>query len=157
METTNMFETVFGNKLNQQFTLSDAISLLDDLDLINIGELAEQAISIGSNIQRCSKNTPEIDLISGVQIKHGRTNPDTQHNGLKAWCSIKNHKSTILFVATERRTAKEYYFVFPYSSYKKQCGNTVGIPFDYNGDPIRSNHWWAYEVDSFKELCKLAK
>ena len=157
MTTSSLLHTVFGNKLTQNFTLEDAVNFLNDLDLINIGELAELAISIGSNVQRCSKNTPEIDLVSGKQIKHGRTNPDTQHNGLKAFCSIKNHKSTILFVATERRTSKEYYFAFPHSSYKKHHGNTIAIPFDFAGRPVKTNHWWRYEVESFEKLCELAK
>jgi hypothetical protein len=152
-----LYSTIFGQTLDQKITLAQAIKILEDRNLINIGELAEQAISIGSNIALCSKNTPEIDLVSGKQIKHGRTNPGTQHTGLKAFCSIRNHTSTILFVATETHTGKEYYFVFPYSSYYRYHGNTICIPFDWVGEPVRSNKWWAYEVESFEKLCEAAK
>lgn len=152
-----LYNTIFGKDLSKNFTLEQAIRILEDRGLINIGEVAEQAISIGSNVALCSKNTPEIDLVSGKQIKHGRTNPVTQHTGLKAFCSIKNHSSTILFVATEAYTQKEYYFVFPYSSYKRYNANTLCVPFNWCGVPTRSNHWWDYEVDSFEQLCKAAK
>jgi hypothetical protein len=156
MINQDLFGAVFGDTLNQRVTLSRAIEILDELSLINIGELAEQAISIKSKIALCSKNTPEIDLVSGKQIKHGRTNPGTQHAGLKAFCSIKNHTSTILFVATETYSKKEYYFVFPYSSYGYYSGNTICVPFDWDGTPIRSNKWWSYEVGSFERLCECA-
>ena len=154
---SKMYSTIFGKNLNKTLTLIEAIKLLEDRNFINIGEVAEQAISIGSKVALCSKNTPEIDLVSGKQIKHGRTNPATQNCGLKAFCSIKNHISTILFVATETYTEKEYYFVFPYSSYKKYHGNTISVPFDGSGVPLRSNKWWGYEVNSFEKLCEAAQ
>jgi len=154
---SSLYSTIFGSDIDKTFTLGQAIKILEARDLINIGEVAEQAISIGSNVALCSKNTPEIDLVSGKQIKHGKTNPATQNNGLKAFCSIKNHTSTILFVATETYTQKEYYFVFPYSSYKRYYGNTLCVPFNWVGTPVRSNHWWDYEVASFEELCQAAK
>ena len=77
-----LYNTIFGEDLNKKLTLSKAIEILEGRGLINIGEVAEQAISIGSNVALCSKNTPEIDLVSGKQIKHGKTNPATQHTGL---------------------------------------------------------------------------
>lgn len=156
---SQLYSTIFGSDLDKSFKLSEAIKILEARNLINVGEVAEQAISIGSGVELCSKNTPEIDLVSGKQIKRGLTNPDTQwHKGtLQAFCSIRNHTSTILFVATERLTNKEYYFVFPYDAYKWQNGNTISIPFWLSGSPKRSNKWWAYEVKSFAELCELAK
>ena len=156
---STMYKTIFGKELDHTCTLEQAITILEARNLINVGEVAEQAISIGSGIALCSKNTPEIDLVSGKQIKRGLTNPDTQwHSGsLKAFCSIKGHTSTILFVATERYTNKDYYFVFPHSAYKYQNGNTISIPFNLNGNPRRTNKWWYYEVESFKKLCEAAK
>ena len=156
---STMYNTIFGKELDCTVTLSQAITMLEARNLINVGEVAEQAISIGSGIALCSKNTPEIDLVSGKQIKRGLTNPDTQwHSGsLKAFCSIKGHTSTILFVATERSTNKDYYFVFPYSAYRYQNGNTISIPFNLSGTPRRSNKWWYYEVGSFEKICEAAK
>ena len=156
---SHMYTAIFGAELDKHFTLRDAIKILEARDLINVGEVAEKAISIGSGIAQCSKNTPGIDLVSGKQIKRGLTNPETQwgKGSLHAFCSIKGQTSTILFVATERLTKKDYYFVFPYDAYKWQNGNTISIPFWLSGNPKRSNKWWAYEVNSFEELCELAK
>ena len=156
---STMYKTIFGDALGSTVTLDQAIRILEGKGLINVGEVAEQAISIGSGIPLCSKNTPEIDLISGKQIKRGMTNPDTQFykGALHAFCSIKGHTSTILFVATERSTKKDYYFVFPYSAYRWQNGNTISIPFTLGGFPKRSNKWWNYEVESFEKLCEAAK
>ena len=157
----NIYKQIFGRKLKNSYTLEDAIAMLAKMDLINFGEAAEKAISIGSGIEQCRKNMPESDLINGKQIKHGLTNPDKIHptNGsrhLIAYISIKQHTSTILSIVTERFTGKEYYFVFPYSSYKYYNANTIGIPFYSNGTPNLSNKWWMYNVPSFKELCEKA-
>ena len=43
-----------------------------------------------------------------------------------------------------------YYFVIPYRYYKGYT--VVKIPFSKEGKPKRSNKWWDFEVDSFKEL-----
>ena len=112
-------ETVFGERLNEQMSLSDAIDLLSDLDLINIGELGEKAVSIQTGISQCVKNTPNIDLLNGIQIKTAQTNPDNPTKGfLKAWFTIKNCTAPIAVIVTERVTKKQYFFYIPYSGYK---------------------------------------
>ena len=155
---SSLYKTIFGKKLKKRFTFEEAINILESLDLINIGEVAERAISIGSGVALCSKNTPKIDLKSGKQIKRGKTNPHTQgHSGtLKAYLNIENQTATILFVATERLTGKDYYFVFPYSAYKSHNGNSISVPFELDGRPKRTNHWWLHEK-SWEELCEAAK
>jgi hypothetical protein len=151
-------ETVFGKKLDQTFTLSEALDLIGSYNLLDIGELAERAISKRSGVAQCSKNTPGIDLESGVQIKHAQTNPNnsTYDAQLKAWCSIKNTTAPILLVITERATKRQYFFHIPYLAYSHVSANTIGIPFHRSGLPYRSNRWWRYEVDSFDTLCELA-
>jgi hypothetical protein len=153
----NIYKHIFGRKLHNIMTLGDAIETLRKMHLINEGEAAEKAISKKSGVLQCRKNMPESDLVTGEQIKHGLTNPDNKHsNGerkLIAYISTKQHTSTILAVVTERFTGKEYYFVFPYASYKHHNGNTIGIPFEYNGKPKLTNRWWQYNVETFNELC----
>jgi hypothetical protein len=153
-----LVETVFGRKLKSEMTLEKAIQMLKDLDLIDIGELAEQAISKTTKIARCSKNTPDIDLVSGVQIKHAQTN--TEHivkSQLNAWISIKDHTAPILAVVTERVTKKQYFFHIPYRVYSKQNGNAICVPFESDGTPRLSNHWWRCQIPSYEALCELAK
>jgi hypothetical protein len=152
-----LFKTLFGPKLKENYTLEQAIFLLQEKNLIAIGELAEQAISVKSGVDQCDKNCPEIDLVSGKQIKHAQTNPENNKNScLKAWVSIKGTTAPILAVVTERYTGKQYFFYFPYFSYKKHNGNAFSIPFDLSGRPNKNNKWWDYEVENFEKLCELA-
>jgi len=155
----DLCEAVFGKKLKERHTLKEAFYLFDSMDLIDIGELAEQAISKKSKVKRCSKNHPEIDLVSGKQIKHARTNPEScRSNGnYSAWITIRNHRSTILAVITESQTDREYYLEIPYSAYRCVNANTIGIPFYSDGTPYLKNKWWKYQVSSFTQLCELAK
>lgn len=154
-----LYSTLFGQKLSKQFLLKDAIKLLDEMNLINTGELAELAISKKSQVERCSKNYPKIDLVSGVQIKHGLTNPETKGNDgrMRAWISIKGQTSIILAVITERLTGKQYFFRLPRKAYQHCQANTIGIPFDQDGSPCLRNKWWRYQVSSFETLCEMAK
>ena len=156
---SQLYKTIFGRQLDQRFTLMGAIRLLESKNLIDAGELAEQAISKKSKIERCAKNFPEIDLVSGKQIKHARTNPDrTNSSGtMMATVSIKNHRSTILAVVTERKSNMEYYFAFPYSAYRHLNGNTLNIPFYNDGKAYSKNKWWRYQVSSFTKLCEMAR
>lgn len=152
-----LVETVFGNDLKTNMSLQDAIDRLTKANLIDIGELAELATSKKSGVGQCDKNTPNIDLVSGKQIKHAQTNPDHVDRGvLKAHISIKGITAPILAVVTERVSKRQYFFHFPYSSFKHLYGNTFTITFDTYGR--RGNgQWWYYEVDSFEKLCDLAK
>jgi hypothetical protein len=62
-------EAYFGVDVDNKMTLMEAIVLLRKHDLINHGELAERAISVQSGVQMCEKNTPNIDLVTGKQVK----------------------------------------------------------------------------------------
>jgi hypothetical protein len=154
-----LVETVFGNTLEKLMTLKDAIELLTKANLIDVGELAERAISIKSEVDQCDKNTPNIDLVSGKQVKHAQTNPDNRGkmSNLRAYISIKGITAPILAVVTERVTKKQYFFYFPYKSFSMYSANTFSICFNsYSGEPA-SGWAWNYEVDSFEKLCELAK
>jgi hypothetical protein len=156
-----LYEVIFEDQLTATMPLSKAIALLEEKRLIDIGELAELSVSKHSGIGRCSKNTPEIDLVSGHQIKHGATSLEkwyvTGKRKLGAYISIKGHTRTILAVITENLTQKQYYFVFPYESYRRKAGNTIRVPFEHDGRPKRDNQWWSHEVPSFEYMCEIAK
>jgi hypothetical protein len=157
-KTNTLVETIFDKRLTEKKTLRETIDMLFDMNLINIGELAELAISKKSGIDQCSKNTPGIDLVSGKQIKHAQTNPDNQGkvSTLFAYITIKGITAPILAVVTERVTNKQYYFYFPYKSFCMYNGNTFSICFNgTTGEPTRG--WaWEYEVESFEKLCAMA-
>jgi hypothetical protein len=156
-----LLETVFGSKLQNTYTLEQAFEIFAEQNLIEVGELAEKAISKQSGVAQCDKNTPEIDLVSGKQIKHAQTNPNgksnIKNNCLKAWFGIENTSAPILLVVTERLTKQQYFFYIPYRAYQHMNANAVSIPFELDGTPRRSNHWWDHEISSWEELCKMAK
>jgi hypothetical protein len=156
MKNNVLFEAIYGHHLNDKMTLEKAINLLSSQNLINIGELAELAISKKSGVALCDKNTPEVDLVTGVQIKHAQTNPHSNSGRLLAHVSIKGTTAPILAIVTERKRNKQYFFRIPYEARAHLVGNTIAIPFDDWGYP-GSSQWWAYQVDSFDELCELAK
>ena len=158
-------KTVFGKNLNRTYTLSEAITMLHKMDMFNIGELAERAISKKSKVPQCAKNTPDADLINGKEIKHAQTHPENPGNGtMTAYITKRNKQSQILGVVTEQLTGKQYYFNIPFCAYNQTSANTLSIPFELDGTPRKEPkaakllpNWWDYEVKSFNELCKIAK
>lgn len=149
-----MVEHLLGNQATKTVTLAEAFKMLLDMNLINIGEAGEQTISNASRVNRCPRNTADIDLISGVQIKTAQTYPNK--GKLQAYFSPGNTKAPILLMVLERLTGKEYFFSFSYNSYKGRSGSSICLPFEFNGSPRRCNHWWDHEI-TFTQLRKLAK
>lgn len=145
---------LLGSNSTKNVTLIEAFNILLGMDLINIGEVGEQTISNASGVARCPRNTARIDLVSGVQIKTAQTYPDK--GKLQAYFAPGNTKAPILLVVLERLTGKEYFFSFSYNRYKHQIGSSICLPFDADGTPRRSNHWWDNEIE-FKDVQKLAK
>jgi len=154
-----LLDTVFKGQLDKQMTFAEAFDILDSRNLISHGELAEQAISQASGVLQCSKNTPGIDLVNGLQIKYAATNYKTQSYAgrLKAHISIQNHTETILAVVTETKTKVQYFFVFPFHSYRHLSGNTFAVPFDLNGNPKRIHWSWGYQLKDWEALVERAK
>jgi hypothetical protein len=146
-------QAVFGRKLNRTYTLAHALNMLNEMDLLQIGELAELAISQKSGVALCSKNTPDIDTVTGKQIKHAQTHPE--RGSMKAFFGI-NTTAPILLVVTENLTKKQYYFHIPYREYSRMNGNSISIPFNADGSPKLTNRWWKHKVNDFNELCTLA-
>lgn len=148
--------------LDSSLTLRDAIKFLAEMDLINVGELAEAAISKRSKVARQPKNHPGSDLVNGVEIKYSRTNR-TSSRGNKAevnnaWISKKNKSTVIAAVVTETVTNKTYFFLIPFKAFKTYKGNALRVPFAIDGNPSRSNRCivnvWDYEVSSYGRLVK---
>lgn len=147
--------TIFGNELLKMMSLDSAISLLLSKNLINVGELAEQAISKKSGVAMCGKNTANIDLVSGVQIKYSTVKMPASSDRFLAYISI-NTTAPILCVINNPVLNTQYFLHIPYSAFRHLSGNCIAISFGTDGHP-GSSQWWNYEVDSFEELCELAK
>ena len=148
-------QTLFGSQLHVPTTLENAINFLLSKNLINVGELAEQAISKKSGVAMCSKNTANIDLVSGVQIKYSTVKKPASSDRYLAYISI-NTTAPILCVITNPVINEQYFLHIPYSAFRHLSGNCIAISFGKDGHP-GSSIWWHYEVDSFEELCEAAK
>ena len=149
-----MVEHLLGDQATEKVTLAEAFKVLLHMDLINIGEAGEQTISNASGVDRCSRNTAKIDLVSGVQIKTAQTYPD--NDKLQAFFAPGRTRAPILLMVVERLTSKEYFFSFKYNHYKERIGSSICIPFESDGSPRRCNHWWDHEI-TFSELRRLAR
>jgi len=148
-------QTLFGNKLLSTMTLEDAFNLLLSKNLINVGELAEQAISKKSGVAMCGRNTANIDLVSGVQVKYSTVKKPASSDRYLAYISI-NTTAPILCVINNFVINRQYYLYIPYRAFGHLSGNCINISFGTDGYPGLSQ-WWNYEVDTFEELCELAK
>jgi hypothetical protein len=150
-------ETYFGKSIHSTMTLMEAINLLRKHDMLNIGELAERAISVKSNVRLCAKNTPDIDLVSGKQIKHATVTKSVSSDYYKAYISIKNTTAPLLCVITNPYENRQYFLHIPPEAYRYRDGNTIAISFGRDGRSSGTSIWWNYEVSSFNKLCELAK
>lgn len=147
---TDLVKALFGEKLDEEVTLGDALSYFYKMGILHTGELAEQSVSKSSGIDRCSRNCPNIDLVNGIQIKHA-----TSHNG-KAYISI-NTSATIAAIVFEPIKQREYYFIIPPTGYKHLNGSTFCIPFDEYGRPKIVNEYWKWNVRNHSTFVQTIK
>jgi hypothetical protein len=152
---------IFGENLNVAIPFKDALSILQKLDLIHVGNLAEQAVSRKIGVALSTRCNTGYDLENGWEIKHGQT---TQHSQTRsAWVAgLKNKTGTLRIIITEQITMKQYYFKVPYCAYKDFSNSTLRWSFDLDGTPRKipkrpklctRPNYWDYEVESFEKLC----
>ena len=150
-------EAYFGVDVDKKMTLMEAIVLLRRHNLLNHGELAERAISVQSGVAQCDKNTRNIDLVSGVQIKSAQVTKSVNSDYYKAHFGI-NTTAPMLCVITNLIEEKQYYLYIPPAAHSHLSGNAINISFGTSGlFEDSTSHWWGHKVDTFKELCELAK
>lgn len=148
-------ETVFGSRLDKPTTLRDAIELLREEGLLHIGELAERAISKRSGVALCAPMTPNIDTVSGKQIKHATVKKSASSDYYTAYIT-RNTDAPILCVITNPVLKTQYFLHIPYKAHSHLTGSCFNISFGRNGNPSPSK-WWKYQVPDFDALCELAK
>jgi hypothetical protein len=67
--------------------------------------------------------------------------------------NIFNKKGSLRVQVYERIQEQFYYFVIPHRAYKHiPKSSNIDIPFEMDGTPKTKNHWWRWQVDSFKVL-----
>jgi len=156
--------TLFGEQaLNQKMTFKDTLSLLQELDLINVGELAEKAVAKKTGIKQASRCQTAYDLENGWEIKHGQARANGKNTQRNAYVAgMRNKTGTLRVVITELLTGKLYFFKVPFRAYKECRDSSLQWVFETDGSPRRQfikpgastrPNFWDYEVASFDELC----
>ena len=160
-----LIRSVFSERqLRKQCSFIECLDMLNTMNLLNIGELAEKAIAKSAGVQLCSPGTAGIDTTNGVEIKHAQTHPERgwYGNTLPAYISKKNKSGPIAAIVTENLTKKQYYFFIHHYQYSEANGNCFTIPFENDGTPRRVpkrektlTDWWKCEIKTYKEFCTL--
>ena len=151
-----LVETVYKSRLKENMTLEQAFDILFKDDLINTGKLTELAVSKRSGIAMCTPCTPNIDLVSGKQIKYATvTRPDSS-DYYTATVSRNTTADILLVITNPIENYKQYFLYIPYGEHWHLSGNTISIPFGRDGLG-GSSKWWHFQVDSFDKLCEMAK
>lgn len=122
----------FSNPYTLEF-----ISRLFARNLINTGELAEQAIAKTSKIAQHPRNTMGSDFTDGSEAKY-TTVYYNQNTGYATIGGTKNKTGTIRgWVYDEKKTKKNYYFLIPYEVYSLYFSSksTMKIFFSGAGKP----------------------
>jgi len=154
--------TLFGEQaLNKRMSFKDTLTLLQELDLINVGELAEKAIAKKTGVRQTSRCQQGYDLENGWEIKHGQSHPNKKGTQRRAYIGgMENKTGTLRIVITERLTGQLYFFKVPFRAYKDYRSSSLNWNFDPDGTPQRVPRaatsrpcYWDFEVSSFDELC----
>lgn len=154
-----LFEHAFADDdQTKTYTLKEASDFFWGRNLINKGELAEQAISKALKIKQNAPNTMGSDLIDGSEIKYAEVFYDKKST-YATISNIKNKTGTIRGWVYEPVTEKNYYFIIPYSVYSRYFEggkkSTMKVWFDKNGNPRRPTNninadLWDYKVTEKK-------
>jgi hypothetical protein len=118
--------------------------------IINVGLLLEKAISKKGKLKRDSTHGRDfVDLSDAKSVSvRLRDNGDTYSANVT---NIKAKQGALRVLCYERVLKKFYFFIIPADF---NPGTSIEIPFELNGSPKRTNHWWNHEVLTFEELCR---
>lgn len=148
--------TMYQDLLSKQMTFKEALNIIRADSLLNIGELAERAISIKSGVKLCIRNTPNIDTVTGKQIKHVTVKKPDSGKYYLAYITVRTD-APILCVITNEVSNKQYFLYIPFEAHAHLSGSCINISFGKDGMTPGKSQWWEYQVKDFKTLCNLAK
>ena len=136
--------------LNSQLTLIEAIKLLWGDNLINVGEMAEQALVRKSkNLKQNSRGKKGSDFNDLTEHKYSTVRYESANCGRAQINGIKNKVGDIRIMVYEPVRGKNWYFRIPNSAYKKVA--SLKVYFNLDGsprDPIRIDskiNLWDYK------------
>lgn len=142
-----------GEDDKKQYSLVEAMQFFWNKGLINVGELAEQAISKACNVKQVKRNAQGCDLADGSEVKYATV----FHDNTTSYATIggfKNKTGTIRGWVYEVSTDKNYYFLIPHETYSQYFGTktTMKVWFNANGTPKNPTkgiykNLWLHQTD----------
>ena len=127
------------NQLDSQITLIEAIKLLWGDSLINVGEMAEQAlVKKSKTLKQNSRGKKGSDFNDLTEHKYSTVRYESANCGRAQINGIKNKVGVIRIMVYEPNQGKNWYFRIPNSIYKKVA--SLKVYFNLDGsprDPIR--------------------
>lgn len=137
------------------FTLEEAIEFLWARNLINVGELAEQAVVRLGKKTQTSRNNPSCDFTDNSDSKYVTVSYYNENSPYASVGGLKNKRGTLRVIVFEPKTEINYFFKIPHRVYKPYTGgnDSLKIWFDKHGkprEPKRHSRYnlWDYEVDA---------
>jgi hypothetical protein len=132
---TELVKLRFTKKtLDSQVTLIEAIELLWKDNLINVGEMAEQAlVKKSKNLRQNSRGKKGSDFDDLTEHKYSTVRYTSANCGRAQITGIKNKVGDIRIMVYEPVQDKNWYFRIPNSVYNKVA--TLKVYFNLDGSP----------------------
>lgn len=131
------------------------INSLLELGVIQVSTAFEQALAYAGGHEVVSEDCGDL-LRKGKYSDAKLSTVRISSYGRNYSAPVGNiyHKQGCLRVQVyERIKQKFYYFVIPHRAYKHiPKSSNIEIPFEMDGTPKISNHWWKWCEDSFEDL-----
>jgi hypothetical protein len=148
---SELVRLAFSNYYRKEyFTLEEAIEFLWGKNLIDVGEMAEQAlVRTSKNLKQNSKGKKGSDFNDLTEHKYSTVRYESANCGRAQITGIKNKVGDIRIMVYEPVKNKNWYFRIPYSAYKKV--DSLKVYFNLDGsprDPIRIDskiNLWEYK------------
>ena len=148
---SELVRLAFSNYYRKEyFTLEEAIEFLWGKNLIDVGEMAEQAlVRTSKNLKQNSKGKKGSDFNDLTEHKYSTVRYESANCGRAQINGIKNKIGDIRIMVYEPVQGKNWYFRIPNSAYKKVA--SLKVYFNLDGsprDPIRIDskiNLWDYK------------
>jgi hypothetical protein len=132
---SELVRLAFSNYYRKEyFTLEEAIEFLWDKNLIDVGEMAEQAlVRTSKNLKQNSRGKKGSDFNDLTEHKYSTVRYESANCGRAQINGIKNKVGDIRIMVYEPIKNKNWYFRIPNSAYKKV--DSLKVYFNLDGSP----------------------
>lgn len=128
--------------------LRPLIRLCVGLGVVQVSTIQEHLAAYLRGIDIESVEGHDLKDRTQVTYRTVRTHSGRYH----AQRQVGSSTGYIIWTVREKKKNMFYNFCIPYEAYKDL--NSIEIPFNIDGTPMRGCAWWEYEYPSFKEACQ---